>query len=361
MYGITVYFNPCNYLNRYDNYKTFRTRTKLQGLKLITVELTFGKDRSVLNDPEDAEKVIHIKGKRKKNVMWQKERLLNIALENLPDNCTKVCWIDCDIIFQDSDWVKKTSDKLDEVPIVQPYSVVSLLPKGWRSSGDNNMLWVSGDQTKSSYAYFKIYQLMRFRGDEYNRVFMKTYPNAENIGLSKRYDNAYLDIDSDKPKEEVVKELELLIESYLTPGYCWAATRDLLTKIGGFYDRHIVGGGDNIIRDGLEDSTIPKIRTCLFTEKHLKDIEKYTSKLYSHVKGKGIGCIDGIILHMYHGTVENRQYFKRYRILLDHNFDPKKHIFINKKGILEWDFKQSHTKLLAKKLRKYFKQRSEDK
>ena len=31
--------------------------------------------------------------------MWQKERLLNVALAAVPNNVEDVAWIDCDVVF----------------------------------------------------------------------------------------------------------------------------------------------------------------------------------------------------------------------------------------------------------------------
>jgi hypothetical protein len=99
LWGITCYFNPAGYRRRLANYRLFRERLIVP---LVTVE-------------------------RGRDVLWQKERLLNIALNVLPDSCRKVVWLDCDIIFQGDDWPRRTSLLLERFKMVQPFSHVYLL------------------------------------------------------------------------------------------------------------------------------------------------------------------------------------------------------------------------------------------
>ena len=79
LWGITTYFNPAQYKRKLQNYHQFRTASKKQGLPLIVVELAFGEHKFELTK-DDAEIVIQ---RRCNTVLWQKERLLNIALEFL--------------------------------------------------------------------------------------------------------------------------------------------------------------------------------------------------------------------------------------------------------------------------------------
>src|SRR4029079_13310383 len=67
---------------------------------------------------------------RARDVMWQKERLLNLAVAALPAACTKVAWIDADILFAEPNWAAETSRRLDDFPIVQPFDRVVRLPRG---------------------------------------------------------------------------------------------------------------------------------------------------------------------------------------------------------------------------------------
>lgn len=130
MWAITCYYNPQNYRRRYDNYRVFRESLKRQKVPLITVELIFDCDvkqtdnddkKFVLRQNEDAEVLVQL---RTDSVMWHKERLLNIALSHVPEECENVCWMDCDIVFHRDDWCEKTVEKLKVCDVVHPYEFV---------------------------------------------------------------------------------------------------------------------------------------------------------------------------------------------------------------------------------------------
>ena len=76
---------------------------KKAGANLLVVELAFGDEEFEL---EPGENILQLRGG---GVMWQKERLLNIAIEQLPADCTKVAWLDNDLIFDDPRWLERTS------------------------------------------------------------------------------------------------------------------------------------------------------------------------------------------------------------------------------------------------------------
>ncbi len=54
-------------------------------------------------------KVLQISGG---SILWQKERLLNIGIKALPEECTHVTLMDADLIFEDADWPEKAISAL---------------------------------------------------------------------------------------------------------------------------------------------------------------------------------------------------------------------------------------------------------
>ncbi len=56
------------------------------------------------------------------DVMWQKERLLNLTIDRVPDRYTKIAWVDADVLFTNPSWIVEASERLDEVPVIQPFS-----------------------------------------------------------------------------------------------------------------------------------------------------------------------------------------------------------------------------------------------
>jgi hypothetical protein len=64
---------------------------------------------------EDAEILVQIHGR---DVMWQKERLLNLAIERVPKSCDKIAWLDCDVVFGNEDWAEQASRSLDTSALI---------------------------------------------------------------------------------------------------------------------------------------------------------------------------------------------------------------------------------------------------
>src|SRR5215204_5763860 len=128
LWAITSYFNPMRYQRRVANYHTFQETLRVP---LITVELSYGAEEFDLREGE-ADILIQLRGQ---DVLWLKERLLNVALGALPSECSKVVWLDCDVIFgedifgEGGGWAEEVSGLLDGFPLVQAFSRVHHLPR----------------------------------------------------------------------------------------------------------------------------------------------------------------------------------------------------------------------------------------
>jgi hypothetical protein len=55
-------------------------------------------------------------------VLWQKERLLNLAVKAVPAGVNNIAWLDCDVILQRADWIDEAKRQLDEFNVVQLFS-----------------------------------------------------------------------------------------------------------------------------------------------------------------------------------------------------------------------------------------------
>ena len=120
---ITSYFNPMRYKRRLSNFNIFRKRLNVP---LVAVELTYGSDFQLQD--QDADILIRLRGGA---VLWQKERLLNLALQALPKHCRKVAWVDCDVLFGAADWAEAASQLLDRFAIIQMFQDVHYLSPHW--------------------------------------------------------------------------------------------------------------------------------------------------------------------------------------------------------------------------------------
>ena len=112
---ITCHFNPIEYENIVRNYWMFREDLEKRDVNLRTIELSFTGRFEI----EDA---VHVNG-TPKHIMWQKERLLNLLIEQLPPEYDKVAWLDGDLLFNNENWFEDTEKALDEYPLVQMFEV----------------------------------------------------------------------------------------------------------------------------------------------------------------------------------------------------------------------------------------------
>jgi len=71
-----------------------------------------------------------------------------------------------------------------------------------------------------------------------------------------------------------------------------------------------------------------------------------------------LGYVPGVIRHHFHGSKKNRKYHERWQILVNHNFDPIKHIKKSENGLLIPT--EECPKQLLDDIMMYFKERNED-
>lgn len=287
LYAVCCYFNPNNYVKLKNNYKIFRKNFRHP---LLTVELAFGNQSFFIDD------AIHIRGNQE-NVLWQKERLLNLAIQELPVNADKIVWVDTDIIFENEQWFEETEKALENYPIVQPFALVSEQPN------DPNVI----------------------------------SPHIHGYGFAKSF------------TEDLIDKLDYWPKC----GLAWAFRRECIPN--GLYDKCIVGNGDALQLAawmGQWDNYLIHLMSPKTREDFL--INKYQD--YELVKGE-MNYIRGNIIHLYHGSLNNRQYFDRNWILIENNFDSTEDIVLDFNGLYKWS---SNKLLLQEKIRKYFQERKDD-
>lgn len=121
LWVITPYYNPAGYRTRRENYEQFAAPIRTAGIPLITVEAAFGPEPFELQPAPD---VIRVRGR---DVMWLKERLINLAIAQLPPQAQKVAWFDGDILLSNPEWAVQTAALLNNFPVVQPFETVRRL------------------------------------------------------------------------------------------------------------------------------------------------------------------------------------------------------------------------------------------
>lgn len=308
IWGITTFFNPVGYKNKSENFRAFRGAIKKQGLKLIVVELTFNSSTFELS-PKDAEILVQLKGD-KKNIMWQKEAMLNVGLQHLPEDCDKVVWLDGDIIFTNDNWVNETSSLLEKYKVVQPF---------------RNAIRVGPNIKKVS--RYSVVKLRREFWDG-SQSFAAVWPSKGN---------------------------EMVAGNFFryAPGYACAVRRSVIDKIK-FYDSAILGGADSIMIRAFCGWRHFTHSTGL-SKSLIKKQDFWSFKTYQEVQGS-LHFTTGDIVHLWHGNRKDRKYGIRDNILKQHAFDPDFDIVKNNSGILEWATEKTQ---LEEEVKEYFYVRSE--
>ena len=105
LWVVTSFYNPAGYKRRIQNYHAFRRHLDAP---LLVIELA-GPGQHQLS-PSDADALIRVSGNDR---IWQKERLLNIAINALPTEAEFVAWVDCDVVFDNPDWVTDAQSMLE--------------------------------------------------------------------------------------------------------------------------------------------------------------------------------------------------------------------------------------------------------
>jgi len=291
---IVVISNPCLYNRRYKLLKEFEERI-FKDEKYVSLYIVELAYGNQKFAVTDKNNPNHLQ-LRTITPLWHKENMINLGVKYLlPKDYKAFAWIDADIEFENKDWALDTLKILNGTyDVVQLCSHVILLDKDLLPT-----------HLFSCFGY--------------------DYVNYKKINNK--------------------------------PGYGWAITREAYEKIGGLYDKAIIGGGDGIMAKSFVNHLYKSYN--LFFKVDDKYFNLYKSALIFQEKCYGIrlGHIPGIIKHHFHGTRENRKYSDRNNILEKHNYSIK-YLQYDKIGILE---PSAHfPEKLKEEIMNYFIERKED-
>src|ERR1700733_2372345 len=283
MWAITSYYNPVRYKRRLSNYRVFRANL---GVPLVAVELSF--DGQFELTEKDADILLQIS---EGAVLWQKERLLNLAIKAVPP-ASSIAWIDCDAIFERSDWVNETKEKLESSNVVQLFSdQVDLGPEDHKTNFEDHNIPPSG------HGIVSLISENRFRQSD---VVATSGQNRRSFAW----------------------------------GLAWAARRQILEDHG-LYDAMIAGGGTRALVSALYADFDKVIEAAQFNAAQREHYLKW-ALAYHQAVGEHVGYVTGRLYHLWHGDIENRNYAGRHRGLVDCNFDPNTDIAVGPNGAWQW-------------------------
>ncbi len=303
MWGITAYFNPNGSRRRLENYRLFRSRL---ALPLATVELTFGRGAELGDD--DAEVLRHVD---RGSLLWQKERLLRLALAALPHHCTRVVWLDADIVFEDSTWAERCAQLLDRFPLVQPFESAVELHPGPVSAGPT-----AAAPTRA---------LPSLAAEVAAGRDCRSLVRPPSAGQGPRM------------------------------GIAWAARRELLDNHG-LYDACIIGGGDRALAGAGLGCLTEAEQALKMNRAQVAHYHSWAIPFFAEVGGE-IAHAPGRVHHLWHAPVDARAYRSRHRGLARLDFDPTTDITIGADGAWCWS---SRKPKLHAFVRNYFTTREND-
>lgn len=301
---IAVVSNPIQYESRYRLFDVFQEDITKKGAHLWVIEMQTGQRKARLTRAEP-HKELSLWSSALPGELWHKENLLNVGLQYLTMHFPawrKVAWIDADVKFE-MGALQRTADALDHFDIVQMWShAVDFGPQGETVATHPSFL----------YCYWH--------------------------GIEPQSKNGYTKGGH--------------------PGFAWAARREALNRLGGLIDWGVLGSADRHMACAL----IGRVQESAHGDCHPnyhKWLTTWQRRAERHVK-RNVSYVPGTIRHLWHGRKADRGYSERWKILVEHQFDPETDIKKDVSGLWQLVDETPRQWRLRDDIRRYFRARKED-
>jgi len=305
LWAITSYYNPAGYESRLANYRLFRERL---AAPLVAVEWARN-GRFDLKDG-DAEILVQLPVG---DIMWQKERLLNRALDVLPDGCDLVAWLDCDVIFEDASWIDLACEALEDSILVHLFHERHNLP---RNADDRDVgRWHDPRSAVSIMANNACCASVR----------------------------------------EDLASAAARAARRTTAGLAWASRREVLDRHK-FYDACILGSGDRAMLAAALGKFDSGARALCMNAARRAHYLRWAEPFFNSVRGQ-VAHLAGRLFHLWHGDLDDRRYVERHEAREMVDFDPDADIAFDHNGCWRWNSRKLD---LHAYVRNYFAVRLED-
>ena len=295
LHVIAVTSNPCQFARRYILAREFLSRMEQeQNVVVYMVELAYTGQEFYVTDPLNP-RHLQIHGK---TPLWHKENMINMGVQKLlPKGWKAMAWIDADVEFENTGWAMDTLKVLNGCrDVVQLFSHA-----------------VDMDKRMEAMSIFPSFSYQFAKGSRYGGTGINMWH----------------------------------------PGYAWACTKRAYDKMGGLFERSILGSGDHNMAFafiGQPDKSLNPMTTNAYKES-LREFHKRAANLR-------LGYVPGVIRHHFHGAKKNRKYHERWQILVDNSYDPYTHVVRNADGLLI-PTEDCPQKMLDE-IQAYFAERNED-
>lgn len=270
---VLSFFNPVNYNSPVYNANIIVNRLLSSKIPLFVTELLYGNQVSRLDYKTQTVFA--------ESVIFSKENLWNLTEKIVPENYTKIIFMDADINFSNPNWFDESSRLLDEYSVIQPM--------------ENCVQY----------------------------IHKKNEPISE-IDMSDNKKSVAYGIKNKEPFNN-------LVGGKFHPGYSIGIKRDIFNKINGFFEHNIIGGGDTLFWSSfgcMVDSESSKYRgdiAYLYLKYKINSSKILSNKDVSYLP-------DTTALHLYHGSRQDRQYRTRHSFINPLNID---NFYYNEYGVLE--------------------------
>ena len=316
---VSCFFNPGGSIQRVKNFQAYLAAMRGSGVRCLVVELAFGNNAFRIVDHDD---VIQL---RSNDVLWHKERLLNIGISQLlREGYRKIAWLDGDVVFQDAHWPLEIANRLEQVNLCQVFETIGI------QAHDQGPPVIA----RSAVKYFR----------ETGHLYLQ-------------------------PARPIRSMLTGVLKGGQS-GFGWAARAEVLQKVP-LFEGAVVGGGDKLmyiasLADDFSASEFQDLSQSRFSCSvcgHRNRSEAYRAQLLAWAQ-RWSATVDGKVdyarLHltdMYHGKRDDRGYMTRHDILYRNNFDPDEDLVRDASGCLAW---RGGKDALKREVEAYFLSRRED-
>lgn len=285
--AVTCLFGVRDNAQQLANYCRCAANLAARGIDLWTVEACYPWQQSVVTSRQRIAVEI-------RDYLWHKERLLQIGIRQLPDQYDAVLVLDADLLFELTDIRDRIEQVLSKYVICQPWSDAVYLdesnrplcgPLDIRKCPSVNLgRWMS-----------EVPQFLRRSAAVVNfnqRTFVRAHP-----------------------------------------GLAWAARREWFSRVG-LYEYSLGGNGDETLAEGCWGVADQTARAN-YSAAHWADVLLWIALCFNEVRGK-VGCVPGNVHHLWHGSVKSRAYRERELTLVEHGFDPRRHVLDTPGQALQW-------------------------
>jgi hypothetical protein len=281
--AITCLFNPGNSQRRLANYCHVAAELATAGVDLWTVEATFPGQQFALTPGPRVIRYACDAGQ----ILWQKERLLNLAVAQLPADVDAVAWLDADVLFDCCELGWAIEQALQVCPVVQAWQYAVLLgPDGQQQA----------------------------------------WPHGVHVAIGKAAHNWELAA-AGRPLDVSPRASH--------PGYAWAMRREAWDAMGGLYEHDLGGVGDGVMAAAWlgAGAANPYLRWA--SPAMRADALRWGSRAQAVVGGQ-VGYVPIAIGHLYHGAIQDRRYGERARRLRRYGFHPRRDLVAERGKPLRW-------------------------